>query len=183
MGKLLEFYTLYGKHPILPPNEAGKQYENDYKERINEDGYLCLEKVGETNVYAKIQTDLESTRIENILHAVAMGDLRALQQREAMYIDCTDMPKNLMEAQNIVLKAKQEFYELPLEVRKQFDNSPELYVSEMGTKEYIDKLAPYMQNMKKMKEEQEKANYINKVKAQAKLENDIAAERGTVEQK
>ena len=179
----MRFYTAYGNHPVLPPNNAGKEYENDYKERINEDGYLSLEKVGETNVYAKIQTDLESTKIENILHAVAMGDLRALQKREAMFMDCTEMPKNLMEAQNIVLKAKQEFYELPLEVRKEFDNSPELYVSQMGTKEYMDKLAPYMQKIANIKAEQENAEYLAKVKAQAKLENDVAAERGTSEQK
>lgn len=183
MGELLRFYTIYGKHPVYKGNAAGSKYESDYKERINEDGYKAIEKVGQTNIYAKIQADLEATKIENILHAVAMGDLRALQSREAMYMDLTEMPKNLMEAQNIVLKAKQEFYELPLEIRKEFDNSPELYVSQMGTKEYIDKLSPYINKIKGIKEEQEKAEYLSKVKAQAKFETDVNAERGINEQK
>lgn len=63
-----------------------------------------------------------------------MGDLSALNQRETIYADVTEMPKTLMEAQNLVLKAKQEFEQMPLEVRKLFDNSPEKYVEEMGEK-------------------------------------------------
>lgn len=121
----------------------GSIYLNEYQEEISENGQLNLIKIGCKNVYAMIQEDAESTKIENILHAVAMGDLQALKQREATYVDATTMPHNLMEAQNIILRAKDEFYKMPLEVRKEFRNDPEVYVSEMGTEEFLKKMAPY----------------------------------------
>ena len=99
------------KHRFTP---EGTKYLNTYQEGINKkSGSLELQLTGETNIYEMIQQDAESVKIENILHAVAMGDLAALKQREATYFDATTMPKNLREAQDIVIKAKDEFYKIP----------------------------------------------------------------------
>ena len=125
-----------------------------------------------------IQEDLEGTKIENILHAVAMGDLSALQQRETIYADATNMPKTLMEAQNLVLKMKNEFEKMPLEVRKLFDNSPEKYVDEMGTELFQEKMAPYNEKIKAISEAGSLKEYEKKVKAQAKFEKDVEAAKG-----
>lgn len=157
--------------------EPGRRFRNIYQEEIV-DKRKALVKVGETNVYEQIQADLESTKIENILHAAAMGDLNALQQREAVYIDATTLPKNLMESQNIVLKAKQQFEKMPAEVRELFHNSAEEYVSEMGSKEFLEKMAPYNKKIADIKAAGSKAEYDKKVKEQAKFENDVAAAKG-----
>ena len=125
-----------------------------------------------------IQEDLEGTKIENILHAVAMGDLSALRQRETIYADATNMPKTLMEAQNLVLKMKNEFEKMPLEVRKLFDNSPEKYVDEMGTELFQEKMAPYNEKIKAISEAGSLKEYEKKVKAQAKFEKDVEAAKG-----
>ena len=180
----MEFATLFN-HPEPPIQSSGSDYEDEFIEEIGEDGKIQLVKIGEHNVYADHQVDLESTKIENILHAVAMGDLSALQKREAMYVDVTNMPKTLMEAQNIVIKAKQEFYNMPLEVRKEFDNSPEKYVSEMGTQEFLDKMAPYNEKMKNIQEAGNLEAYNKKVAEQAKFEKDVESAKGvaTNEQK
>ena len=154
-----------------------------YQLQINENGEEELIIVGKTNIYEKIQQDLEGTRIENILHALAMGDLTALQQRQATYADITSMPKNLMEAQNMVLKMKQEFYEMPLEVRKEFNNSPEAYVAEMGTKSFLEKMAPYNEKIAKIKEAGDLETYNKKVAEAAKFNKDVnkAMEEGKTE--
>ena len=60
-----------------------------------------------------------------------------------------------MEAQNIIVKTKQEFDKLPLEVKKLFNNSAEQYVSEMGTKDFIDKLSPFNEEIKKKQEKKQ----------------------------
>lgn len=184
MGKILPFHTAYGTHPKLTPNASGSKYENDYQEELDNDGRKSLIIVGKTNVYDKIQQDLESTKIENILHRVAMGDLTALNQREGRYIDCTEMPSNLMEAQNIVLRAKEEFYKLPLEVRREFENSPDVYIAELGTEEWAKKIGPYAENITKLENEKKSAEYNEKVTAQAKFEKDVELAKGaTSEQK
>lgn len=153
---------------------AGNHFLNVYQEEIV-DGKRELVKVGETNVYEKIQEDLEGTKIENILHAAAMGDLNALNQRETIYADATTMPKNLMEAQNLVVKMKYEFEQMPLEVRKMFDYSAEKYVDEMGTEAFIEKMGPYNKRIQDIQEAGNLKEYEKKVKQQAKFEKDVAA--------
>lgn len=155
----------------------GTHFINEYQEQIVK-GKKELVKIGEKDVYAMIQEDLEGTKIENILHAVAMGDLSALNQRETMYIDSTTMPKSLMEAQNIVVKLKDEFYKLPLEVRKEFNNSPELYVDQMGTKEFLEKMSPYNERIKAIEEAGSLKEYEKRVKAEAKFQKDVEAAKG-----
>ena len=129
-----------------------------------------------------IQSHLEETKIENILHAVAMGDLNALNQREIFYADTTTMPKTLMEVQNIVVKAKEEFETFPLEVRELFNNSCEQYVSEMGTEGFLEKLAPYNKKISEIKEAGNMKEYQKKVAEQAKFEKDVAAAKGGTEE-
>lgn len=137
---------------------------------------MTLEKTGQTDIYALIQADAESCKIENILKRVAMGDLEALQQREATYCDATTLPKNLMEAQNLTLRLKDEFYKMPLEVRKEFNNSPEEYVSLMGTDEFKKIMAPYNEKIAKIAMEKSDKEYRKKVEEGAKLNYDIARE-------
>ena len=83
-----------------------------------------------------------------------------------------------MEAHNIVIKAKQDFYTLPLEVRKEFDNSPEMYVSEMGTESFEKKMAPYNKKIAEIAAAGNLEEYNKKVAAQAKFEKDVSIAKG-----
>lgn len=163
--------------PKTIPKIPGDHYLNEYQEQIDKKGVKSLVKIGEKDIYAMIQVDLEGTKIENILHAMAMGDLSALQQREATYYDATNMPKNLMEVENLVLKARYEFEQMPMEVREKFDNNPDKYVMEMGSKEFNEKMAPYNEKIRKIHEAGSLEEYNKKVAAQAKFETDVAAAR------
>lgn len=168
-------YSILNKPP-KNNTPSGNEYLNVYQEEITKQGIKQLVKTGETNVYEIIQADIESTKIENILHAVAMGDLNALHQREATYADATTMPKNLMEAQNIMIKAKDEFYKMPIEVRKEFDNSPEKYISLMGSDEFLKIMAPFNEKIEAISKENSHKEYLKKVKEGAKLNIDIERE-------
>lgn len=172
-------YTQF-KKPPRKNTPHGSIYLNTYQEEIDKKGKIRLVKTGQTNIEELIQQDLESTKIENILHAVAMGDLRALQQREATYCDATTMPKNLMEAQNLVIRMKDEFYKMPVEVRKEFENSPEKYVSLMGTNEFQEIMAPYNEKIAAIAKEKSDAEYRKKVENGAKLNIDIEKATATM---
>lgn len=124
-GKILQTHT-----PI------GSKFHNDYEIQISENGHKVLVKVGEHNEYEKIQEHLEETLIENILQRAELGDPLALEARKGSYLDTTDMPKTLAEAQNKILKITQEFEQLPINIRKQFDYSPEKYVQEYGSESW-----------------------------------------------
>ena len=165
---------------------AGSRYLNTYQEEINKKtGSKGLVKTGQTDVYEMIQQDAELCKIENILHAVAMGDLSALKQREATYCDATTMPKNLMEAQNLVIRMKDEFYKMPVEVRKEFGNDPDRYVSLMGTEEFKNIMAPYNDKIAAIAKEESDAAYRAKVLENARLnldiEREMASQKGEIE--
>ena len=172
-------HTQFNKpeHQYTP---AGTIYLDEYQEGINDAGSLYLEKIGKKNIYEMIQQDAESVDIEHILHSVAMGDLSALQAREGMYVDATTMPKSLREAQDLVIRLKDEFYKLPLEVRKEFGNDPEAYVSEMGTETYLQKMAPYNEKILAISKEKNAKEYERKVKEGAKLNLDIEREMASM---
>ena len=153
----------------------GNEFIKTYQEQIVE-GIKSLVETGFKNVYEEIQAGLEETKIENILHAVAMGDLSALNAREGTYMDATTMPKNLMEAQNLVLRMKNEFEKMPLEVKNKFNNSADQYVEKMGTDEFKEIMAPYNEQIAKIAEEKSHKEYLRKVQEGAKLNYDIRKE-------
>lgn len=151
-----------------------------YQEEIK-NGRKQLTHTGFHNVYAEIQIDVENCKIENILHQVAMGDYNALQAREATYVDTTTMPKSLMEAQNLVIRMKDEFEKMPIDIRKEFGNSADKYVEMMGTKEFQNIMAPYNEKVAKIAAEKSAKEYEKKVKEGAKLNYDIAREQKALE--
>lgn len=163
------------KPPVKRPTPAGDEYLEVFQEEITKEGKKELVCIGKTNIYDKIQEGKEDTEIANILKHLALGDLSVLRQQQPQYIDSTTLPKNLMEANNIVLKAKQEFEKMPKEVKEKFDFDCELYVNTMGTKEWLDKMAPFNNNIAAIKEAGSKKEYEKRVAAQAKFEKDVAA--------
>ena len=174
-------YSLLNR-PKAEPTPAGSTTLPTYTECINKKTQkLELERTGEIDVYAKIQEHHEECKIENIMKRAAMGDMSALQQKEGIYVDTTNMPKTLMEANNLVIQLQNEFYELPIEVRKEFDNSADVYVAKMGSKEYNEIMGKYNEQVAKIAEEKNFKEYQKKVKEGAKLNYDIAREQKALE--
>lgn len=157
------------------PTPAGDEFLEVYQEEIAKDGNKVIVQVGSTNIYDKIQEGREDTEIANILQHIALGDLSVLRQQQPQYIDSTTLPKSLMEANNIVIKAKQEFEKMPKEVREKFDYNAEIYVNTMGSQEWLEKMAPYNDQIKAIQEAGSKKEYEKRVAAQAKFERDVAA--------
>lgn len=175
-------YYTQDKRPKTIPSNAGDEFLDVFQEEIDKNtGMKSLVLVGKTNVYEKIQQDVESTKIENILAAMANGDFSMLRKQEPLYVDATTMPKTLMEAQNIVVRAKSEFEKLPADVKREFDFSAEKYVSEMGTKSFLEKMAPFNDKLKAIKEAGSAKEYEKKVQEQAKFEKDVEAAKGGTE--
>lgn len=142
----------WNHRPTTTAAPNGSPEEPEYTMCIDKNGHKYLKETGKTNTYKLIQESLEETKIENIMQRAEAGDLTALNIRNGEYLDITDMPNTLAEAQNFVIKASQEFDKLPLEIRKKFDMSPEKYIASFGSKAWADALGI------KLKEETEAAD-------------------------
>lgn len=120
--------------------DAGSRYKTEYIIELDKDGKKQLKAVGKTNVYEIIQESLEETKIENIIRRATLGDTSVLEKLSGQFMDISEMPKTFMEMQNMIIKARQEFDKLPLEIKKNFDFSAEQYINELGTEKFMKKL-------------------------------------------
>lgn len=159
---------------------SGSRYETEYQEEIEKKtGKKHLVPVGKKDVYAMIQQDANDSKMVNIIHKLALQDYSVLREAKLTYVDEDDFPKSLMEAQNIVIKAKAEFDKFPTEVKKLFNNSPEQYVSEIGTDDFIKKMTPFNDEIKKRHEKEEEAAFNKAVSDQIKFDAAVAAGKET----
>ena len=131
----MKFYSRLEHAPRIDA-PSGSVEATTYQTRIDENGHKITEPIGKTNIYDRIQSSLEETKIENIIKRFTEGDVSAFRTGEPVYIDITEAPKTLMEAQNLIIKINDEFNTLPVEVRAKFDHSPEKYVAIYGGEEW-----------------------------------------------
>lgn len=139
MSETNRYYTAY-RTPATEPAPTGEKEESVYQITIDLQGHKKLKEIGKTNIYDIIQESLEQSKIENIIRRATEGDLNALTTMNGQYIDTTDIPNTLAEAQNFVIQAKQEFDQLPINIRRQFNMSAEQYIAEYGKTSWIEKL-------------------------------------------
>lgn len=119
--------------------ETGHKKTKTYRESITVEGVRCLIEDSEIDSYEAIQAYKDECDIKNIIARANAGDETALRQHIGDYLDTTIMPKTLAEAQNMVIKAEQEFKKMPLEIREKFNHSPEQFIAELGTAEWAEK--------------------------------------------
>lgn len=131
----MKFYSRLNPAPVIE-TPAGSKEATTYQTQIDENGHKVTVPIGKTNVYDRIQSSLEETKIENIIRRFTEGDISAFRQGEPLYADMTEAPKTLMEAQNMIIRITDEFNNLPVEVRAKFDHSPEKYVALYGGEQW-----------------------------------------------
>lgn len=120
-------------------SEVGNPIQTTYKYVIDADtGRKKWVANGTSNLYDKIQKSLEGVKLENIIKKVSMGEEALLNAVSGDWVDVTEMPQNLIDAQNMILDCKRQFENLPLEIRKKFDNDVEYYVSMYGSQMWAD---------------------------------------------
>lgn len=107
---------------------AGERYAIRYIMQYDKNGHKHLIENGKTDLQEIIQKDLESTKIQNIIaRCVNPEELHMLQKST---VDITKMPTTMMEANNLIIAARQEFDQLPLEIKRYYGNSAERYIAD-----------------------------------------------------
>ena len=133
----MEFKTQYDKKERVHCC-SGDPIKLLYGLEVDDKGVTDLVVKGKFDLYEFIQSHADSVDIMKILERFENGDVDALNKYQGYYADITDAPKSFAEALNTVIKAKDLFYSLPLEVRAKFDYSPEQFVASLGTQKFVD---------------------------------------------
>lgn len=127
--------------PETIPTSSGSRWEPQCQiETDPETGRQKLIDIGAEDRYAKIQEQLEPTKIENILRRFQEGDASALARAHGLYMDISDMPTSLIEANQKLEQVKQSFEKLPTEIKEAFDNDPMVMLAEIENGNGLEKL-------------------------------------------
>ena len=99
---------------------AGTKQADDFG-YVNEKGRTFFKKVGQTNIFEKIQSFKDSNSLAIMIQKYQSGDTSVLTTKTEYYGDFTKMPTSLTEIQNNLLQAKEIFAKLPKEIRKHYN--------------------------------------------------------------
>lgn len=128
------------------PTEAGESVRRTYLWERNEKGEKELRLDQTIDQQAEIDSYLEETKIENIIRRASIDP--NIAERIAPDLgrgiqDFTEMPHTLAELQNIMIRAEQIWDEVPKEIKLNFDNDVDKFITSFGTVEWAKNLGIY----------------------------------------
>ena len=115
------------------PSVPGSGMKDTYKMHVDDDGKRELRKSGEYNLYAEIQSYKDSVSIDYILARFVNGDETALSRAQGIYGDFTEMPTTMAELQQRIIDAENLFYQLPIDIRAQYNHSPSEFYAQLDS--------------------------------------------------
>lgn len=142
------------------PTEAGETVRRTYLWEHNEKGEKVLRLDQTIDQQAEIDSYLEETKLESIIRRASIDpDLaaRLVPDMGGGLQDTTEMPENLMELQNIMLRAEQIWDEIPKEIKLKFDNDVDKFVASFGTIDWAKNLGIYQEEQPEKPKKEEAA--------------------------
>lgn len=128
------------KNRKCEPSPAGDVYHTLYKTKVHVDGSFDLIEDGKENWQEYIDSFRESTDMSYILKQLAIGNTQVVNQTPGYYGDFTKMPSTMAEAMQIMMDAETAFYELPLDIRNNFDNNVSIWLATAGQEDWSKKM-------------------------------------------
>lgn len=112
------FYNSHGSH-LIPT----------YERRVQADGTVELEQVGQKDIYLEIQSGVKGLTPYELLDRYShIEDPSILKQQEKMYADFTAAPRSLAELEQFRIDARNAFNSLPVRVRELFGNNYQIFM-------------------------------------------------------
>lgn len=138
-----KFETMYRERKRVHLNPGNPEIPT-YRPVLSDSGRLDLIEDGKVNLYLDIQSHKDSCDVNLLIQRFESGDITALgTPRDPVYLDVTNMPKTYAELYQQVIDAKNEFDQLPLDLREKFDFDPDKYISQMGTADWFNVMQDY----------------------------------------
>lgn len=125
------------------PTTPGEKMRRTYLWQMNAKGEKVLVVDQEIDQQAEIDSFLEETKIENIVRRASIDPAiaeRLIPETGGGIQDFTEAPQTLAELQNIMLRAKQIWKDVPKEIKLKFDNDVDKFISSYGTVEWAKNL-------------------------------------------
>lgn len=135
----MKFPTQYDKFERTHCS-SGSGVKKRFSPTFDDEGKFSLVESGEVNVYEEIQSHRDSVDINVLLLKYLDGDTAALERVQGMYGDFSNMPNSYAGILNTMTKSRAIFDSLPADIRSNFDNSFEQFISSMDNPDIFNQL-------------------------------------------
>lgn len=117
-------------------SNPGSKIVADYGLVTGEDGSTFVGVVGEKNLDAIIQSNKDTGNVALLVAKYNAGDDEALNRVRGVYGDFRNMPTTYAEMVSRLNECRAVFEALPVDIKEQFDNNPDVFWSEYGTERF-----------------------------------------------
>ncbi len=117
-------------------SNPGSKIVADYGLITSDDGVTTVGVVGEKNLDAIIQSNKDAGNVALLVAKYNAGDPEALNRVKGVYGDFRNMPTTYAEMVSRLNECRALFEALPVDIKEQFDNNPDVFWSEYGTERF-----------------------------------------------
>ena len=117
-------------------SNPGAKIVADYGLVTSDDGVTTVGVVGEKNLDAIIQSNKDSGNVALLVAKYNAGDTEALNRVKGVYGDFRNMPTTYAEMVSRLNECRAVFEALPVDIKEQFDNNPDVFWSEYGSERF-----------------------------------------------
>lgn len=140
----MKFRTAYERERKISP--SGSRYRKNYVKSYEKDGTPVLQEAGVEDVYDSIQKAGQGLGIEDLIRRARAGDDTAIREPVDSYVDLTHAPKDMLEAHQMLVEAKDKYLQLPAELRGKFGNSFDQFLKASADGSALKVLQPNKQS-------------------------------------
>lgn len=129
-------------HPGKFTSPAGHSTYKEYTRSKDEKGIDCLVCGCEHSIPDELAAAARGCNIESIVRRAGLGDPNAvLPVTDDMFGDITAAPKNLIEAELSIIRAKERFDSLPVALKQRYNNNPSEFLKSIEDGSYSKYIA------------------------------------------
>ena len=115
---------------------AGSKIVAEYGLVTADDGVTTVDVIGEKNLDAIIQANKDTGNVALLVAKYNAGDTEALNKAYGVYGDFRNMPTTYAEMVSRLNECRTVFEALPVDIKEQFDNNPDVFWSEYGSERF-----------------------------------------------
>lgn len=127
--------TQYNQKGVCNSTPSGTGTEWTWKEQFDDKGVLSIVHDKLRNVQEEIQSHAESVDLKVLIARYENGDMSALNQKQPSFADIIDVPNSYADVMNMRATTKRYFYDLPVNVRAEFNHDFDQFAAALGTDE------------------------------------------------
>ena len=118
-----QIFNSRSNYPATVPAPSGERKRPKLTRGIDKDGNRTLVISGYDDLVEFVNLAAEGVTVADLMKRAERGEDTLHPDAVQSYVDLSNAPKSLLDAEMAVINARNEFEKLPLEVRQAYDNN------------------------------------------------------------